>query len=279
MPAARFPSTAASRFADSGAAPLSDSAAIASGIYRPTDYADRHEAVETSSNWSGVPTIAINHPGPTGSARFASAFAGAWVTNSTWHLKVRDDVPEISASLAGWSIAFEIPVHRDAAQFRRQQLLRHPVAEHRRDAGHLDHERLHRRRRSGGAAANPWPSWHAKGAGDFNADCEFDILWQNVDGTPGIWLMDGLSLRAAGPVGINPGPAWQIKGTGDFNVDGKADILWQNTRRHAGNLAAWTALSVLAAVRVGSNPEAELAWSRRRRLQQRRQGRHPVAEQ
>ena len=74
-----------------------------------------------------------------------------------------------------------------------------------------------------------------KGTGDFNFDGKADILWQNDDGTPGIWLMNGLTVLAAAPVGINPGPAWQVKGSGDFNSDGKADILWQNTDGTAGS--------------------------------------------
>ena len=32
------------------------------------------------------------------------------------------------------------------------------------------------------------------GAGDFNGDGKADILWQNDDGTPAIWLMDGFNV-------------------------------------------------------------------------------------
>ena len=73
-------------------------------------------------------------------------------------------------------------------------------------------------------------------AGDFNGDGKADILWQNTDGTPAVWLMDGTSLISGANVGFNPGPAWQVHDTGDFNGDGKADILWQNTD---GTPAVW----------------------------------------
>jgi serralysin len=78
--------------------------------------------------------------------------------------------------------------------------------------------------------SNPWPSWRAVGAGDFNGDGKADILWQNTDGTPAIWLMDGTNPIGRGVVNhSNPGPSWRAVGAGDFNRDGKADILWQNT--------------------------------------------------
>ena len=63
----------------------------------------------------------------------------------------------------------------------------------------------------------------------FNGDGSSDILWQNSDGTPAVWLMNGTSLVSGGNVGFNPGAAWHAVGSGDFNGDGKADILWQNT--------------------------------------------------
>jgi Calx-beta domain/FG-GAP-like repeat/Cysteine-rich secretory protein family/RTX calcium-binding nonapeptide repeat (4 copies) len=63
---------------------------------------------------------------------------------------------------------------------------------------------------------------------DFNADGHSDILWQNANGTPAVWLMNGTSAAAFGPALTNPGPAWHEKAAADFNGDGKSDILWQN---------------------------------------------------
>ena len=61
---------------------------------------------------------------------------------------------------------------------------------------------------------NPGPSWQIKGSGDFNGDGRDDILWQGSDGTPAIWLMDGMHALSVGAAGsFNPGPSWQIKGT------------------------------------------------------------------
>ena len=126
---------------------------------------------------------------------------------------------------------------------------------------------------------NPGPSWQIKGTGDFNGDGKSDILWQGSDGTPAIWLMDGINAVAVGAVGpFNPGPSWQIKGTGDFNGDGKSDILWQNSD---GTPAIWLMNGMNAATRGCRRPvqsRAELAHRGHRRLQRRRQVRHPLAE-
>jgi FG-GAP-like repeat len=88
---------------------------------------------------------------------------------------------------------------------------------------------------------------------DFNGNFLSDILWQNSDGTPAIWLMNGTSVASLGGIGpfpFNPGPSWQIKGTGDFNFDTKADILWQGAD---GTAAIWlmNGMNALAVGAVG----------------------------
>jgi serralysin len=112
------------------------------------------------------------------------------------------------------------------------------VAEQRRHARDLAHGRheLHLRRR-GRPVQSAGPSWEIKGTGDFNGDGLSDILWQNSDGTPAIWLMNSMTALAFGAVGpFNPGPSWHVEGTGDYNGDNKSDILWQSSD---GTPAIW----------------------------------------
>ena len=51
---------------------------------------------------------------------------------------------------------------------------------------------------------NPGASWRVAGTGDFNGDGKTDILWQNSDGTPVNWLMNGTSTIGGGIVGDAP---------------------------------------------------------------------------
>jgi hypothetical protein len=92
---------------------------------------------------------------------------------------------------------------------------------------------------------------------DFDGDGKSGVLWQNTDGTPAIWSMDGLTLTSGANAGFNPGPAWRVIGSGDFDFDGRADILWQNDD---GTPAAWlmNGANILNGANVGFNPGA--AW-------------------
>jgi uncharacterized delta-60 repeat protein len=94
---------------------------------------------------------------------------------------------------------------------------------------------------------------HAHPTADFNGDGHSDILWQNLDGTPAVWLTDGASLISGANVGFNPGPAWHEIGSGDFNGDDHSDILWQNTD---GTIAEWflNGTSLISGANVAFNP-------------------------
>ncbi len=97
---------------------------------------------------------------------------------------------------------------------------------------------------------------------DFNADGTSDILWQRDDGTPGVWLMNGLSPIFGAP-SPNPGAAWHVIDAGDFDGDGKSDILWRGSD---GTPAIWLmdGLQVLSIGAAGSSnpgPSWQIAGS------------------
>jgi subtilisin-like proprotein convertase family protein len=88
---------------------------------------------------------------------------------------------------------------------------------------------------------------------DFNGDGSSDFLWQNTDGTPAIWSMNGTNLLSGANAGFNPGANWHVINSADFNGDGKADILWQNAD---GTPAVWLmdGANILSGANVGFNP-------------------------
>jgi hypothetical protein len=78
------------------------------------------------------------------------------------------------------------------------------------------------------AVTTPGANWNAISSGDFNADGNSDILWQNsTTGVLDVSLMNG---AAGTPTGVTyttfvPSTNFSAVGTGDFNGDGKSDIL------------------------------------------------------
>jgi hypothetical protein len=77
--------------------------------------------------------------------------------------------------------------------------------------------------------------WHVEASADFNQDSKEDIILQNNDGTPQIWLMNGTNVTSVTSL-VNPGPSWHVIAAADFNSDNHPDILWQNTD---GAAAIW----------------------------------------
>jgi hypothetical protein len=88
----------------------------------------------------------------------------------------------------------------------------------------------------GDTAAQADSSWTIQGAGDFDGDGRFDILWRHTLGALSLWQMQGTALKAARSLPLI-GLAWTIKGLGDFNGDWKSDILWRE--RDSGKACEW----------------------------------------
>jgi hypothetical protein len=77
------------------------------------------------------------------------------------------------------------------------------------------------------------PSWHVIATGRENGATA--IIFQNTNGQPGMWLMNGATVVAA--VGLpNPTTAWQLVGAGDFNNDGNSDLLFLNQTTHQSSI-------------------------------------------
>ena len=54
------------------------------------------------------------------------------------------------------------------------------------------------------------PTWHVQDAADFNGDGKADIVWQNDNGTPAVWLMNGTAVDPFGSPLSNPGASWHV---------------------------------------------------------------------
>jgi hypothetical protein len=87
---------------------------------------------------------------------------------------------------------------------------------------------------SSGITANT-KGWPVVAAGDFNGDNKADVVLQNTDGTPDIWLMNG-STRTSTVTLANAGSSWHIIAADDFNGDGQADLLFQSD---GGQVGIW----------------------------------------
>ncbi len=87
---------------------------------------------------------------------------------------------------------------------------------------------------------------------DFNGDGNSDILWRDIAGNVGMWLMKSASIlqtAVPGDVILN----WSVVGQRDFNGDGFADILWRDT---AGNVGMWlmNGTQIISSTLLGTVP-------------------------
>lgn len=75
-------------------------------------------------------------------------------------------------------------------------------------------------------------SYTFKGIGDFDADGQADVLWQNPQNLDVVITHYSNTGQLQREVILQSGlsASWKIRGTGDFNYDGRTDILWQNSQ-------------------------------------------------
>jgi FG-GAP-like repeat len=88
---------------------------------------------------------------------------------------------------------------------------------------------------------------------DFNGDGKSDLLFQNTDATPQIWLMNGTSVISETSL-PDPPVQWKIVQAADFNGDGDADILWLNTISNQPAIWEMNGTSILSAVGLPAPP-------------------------
>ena len=118
--------------------------------------------------------------------------------------------------------------------------------------------------------------WQVVGTGDFDHDGTSDVLWYNP-ATRNLDLWKVVNGQWAGSIDIGAHPAgWAPAGIGDFNNDDTSDVLWFNAA--TGNAEVWLIANGhwSASYDLGTHP-TRLVARRRRRFQQRRLFRHPLA--
>jgi hypothetical protein len=88
---------------------------------------------------------------------------------------------------------------------------------------------------------------------DFNGDGKSDLLFQNTNATPQIWLMNGTSVVSMTSL-AQPPSGWKIVTAADFNGDGDADILWINTASNQPAIWEMNGTSIVSAVGLPAPP-------------------------
>ena len=107
----------------------------------------------------------------------------------------------------------------------------------------------------GDGPGNPGPSWHVKASGDFNADGNPDILWQNDSGEGAIWEMNGTTPSPPSP-SPTPAPPGMREGLSSRNAAGPFLPL---ARR--GRYAPTASTKLPQSHGIGSRRERRLEWN------------------
>jgi N-acetylneuraminic acid mutarotase len=99
------------------------------------------------------------------------------------------------------------------------------------------------------------------GTGDFNADGNTDIVWENLTALPvpkrTIWWMNGNAYEGQYAWLEDAPREWSITAVGDLNADGKPDLVWVNTQ--TGDRSVW----YMDGTRIdhyGYLPNVSVAW-------------------
>jgi len=87
--------------------------------------------------------------------------------------------------------------------------------------------------------------WGLKGAGDFNRDDKFDLVFR-FSGTPAdtgfvagdneYWRLSGTTMAARVAFPNVASASWDIRAVNDFNLDGYPDLLWRNSSTGANTI-------------------------------------------
>jgi hypothetical protein len=75
--------------------------------------------------------------------------------------------------------------------------------------------------------------WPVVAQGDFNNDNIGDVVLQNTDGTPEIWLVNGTTVTSKVDLPTATS-SWHIIAAADFDGDGHPDLLFQNNNGQVG---------------------------------------------
>ena len=100
------------------------------------------------------------------------------------------------------------------------------------------------------------------GTGDFNGDCNADILWRNsTTGQLGIWFMNGTSFVSYQLISyVVSDLNWQVAAVNDFDGDGKADIFWYNTSTAQSAVWIMDGANFTQAANVTTMGQTGLSW-------------------